>query len=475
MTAEPSPISEREREILRLVAMGATNQQIAHQLNISINTVKVHLRNIFGKIGAASRTEATVYAIQQGLVTIERQSSVGHDTLPEAVATAVAPPPPEIVAASADPAIELLQASSEPLAPSDTGALAAERAEAAAPEAMLQPANKPRRLAMLPLILGVLLLAVLALVGYLVFQNRPEPVTTVPTAEQSRWRPRGVLPKPRSDFGAVTYDGKIYVLGGQAAGGVSASVERYDPASNTWSSLGDKPTPATHVQAALVRGLIYVPGGEGADGKTLTVFEAYDPRNQRWQTLAPLPEPRSRYAVASVEGRLYLFGGWDGSRYRAEVFVYDPGNDTWSTGAPLPTPRRNAGAAAFEGRIYVMGGENESGALRLNERYDPNGNQGAQWTNVTPLELAVATPAISSVASNIWVFDPATRATLQYNPAADAWKSIEIPASVSGSSRAVAFNNTSVFLFGQASDGTSTLSEYQAIYNLFLPNTGSNS
>src|SRR6185436_7090691 len=69
MTTE-SQISEREREILRLVAMGATNQQIANQLNISVNTVKVHLRNIFGKIGAASRTEATVYAIREGLVNV---------------------------------------------------------------------------------------------------------------------------------------------------------------------------------------------------------------------------------------------------------------------------------------------------------------------------------------------------------------------------------------------------------------------
>src|SRR5215831_16734131 len=78
MSVEPSQISEREREILRLVAMGATNQQIAHQLNISINTVKVHLRNIFGKIGAASRTEATVYAIQQGLVTLDRSPEVAQ-------------------------------------------------------------------------------------------------------------------------------------------------------------------------------------------------------------------------------------------------------------------------------------------------------------------------------------------------------------------------------------------------------------
>ncbi|HRC74171.1 MAG TPA: response regulator transcription factor, partial [Kouleothrix sp.] len=71
MSSESAQISERERDILRLVAMGATNQQIANQLNISINTVKVHLRNIFEKIGAASRTEATVYAIRQGLVQLD--------------------------------------------------------------------------------------------------------------------------------------------------------------------------------------------------------------------------------------------------------------------------------------------------------------------------------------------------------------------------------------------------------------------
>src|SRR6476469_9339926 len=68
MSNEISQISEREREILRLVATGATNQQIAYQLNISINTVKVHLRNIFGKIGVTSRTEATVFAVRNGLV-----------------------------------------------------------------------------------------------------------------------------------------------------------------------------------------------------------------------------------------------------------------------------------------------------------------------------------------------------------------------------------------------------------------------
>jgi DNA-binding CsgD family transcriptional regulator/pimeloyl-ACP methyl ester carboxylesterase len=63
----PSGLSEREVEVLRLLAQGKSNQQVADELFISPNTVSHHLRNIFAKTGTVNRTEAAFFAHQQGL------------------------------------------------------------------------------------------------------------------------------------------------------------------------------------------------------------------------------------------------------------------------------------------------------------------------------------------------------------------------------------------------------------------------
>jgi DNA-binding CsgD family transcriptional regulator len=64
----PGGLSEREVEVLRLIAAGRSNQQIADELVISHNTVIRHVSHIFAKTGAANRTEAAAYATRHGLL-----------------------------------------------------------------------------------------------------------------------------------------------------------------------------------------------------------------------------------------------------------------------------------------------------------------------------------------------------------------------------------------------------------------------
>ncbi len=62
------PLSEREIEVLQLIAKGLTNQEIASRLYLSLNTIKVHTRNIYGKLGANNRTQAVAKARALGLL-----------------------------------------------------------------------------------------------------------------------------------------------------------------------------------------------------------------------------------------------------------------------------------------------------------------------------------------------------------------------------------------------------------------------
>jgi two-component system, NarL family, nitrate/nitrite response regulator NarL len=70
---ERSPLSQREREIVALVAQGYKNKEMAEKMFISEQTVKNHLHNIFDKLGVSDRLELALYAIHKGLhLAVER-------------------------------------------------------------------------------------------------------------------------------------------------------------------------------------------------------------------------------------------------------------------------------------------------------------------------------------------------------------------------------------------------------------------
>jgi NarL family two-component system response regulator LiaR len=67
----PDPLTERELGVLRLVAQGKSNKEIAEQLSIAEMTVRAHVSNVLGKLHLASRTQAALYALRKGLASLE--------------------------------------------------------------------------------------------------------------------------------------------------------------------------------------------------------------------------------------------------------------------------------------------------------------------------------------------------------------------------------------------------------------------
>jgi DNA-binding NarL/FixJ family response regulator len=66
--SETAALTHREQEVISLVSQGGTDQEIANQLNISVHTVKTHMRNILAKLQLSHRHEAALYAMREGLI-----------------------------------------------------------------------------------------------------------------------------------------------------------------------------------------------------------------------------------------------------------------------------------------------------------------------------------------------------------------------------------------------------------------------
>jgi NarL family two-component system response regulator LiaR len=67
----PETLTPREAEVLRLLAEGKSNKEIGAELVIGIKTVKTHVSNILSKLGVSSRTQAALYAVRAGLVSLD--------------------------------------------------------------------------------------------------------------------------------------------------------------------------------------------------------------------------------------------------------------------------------------------------------------------------------------------------------------------------------------------------------------------
>jgi DNA-binding CsgD family transcriptional regulator/N-acetylneuraminic acid mutarotase len=453
-------LSDRELEILRLVATGASNKEIAQKLVISPNTVKVHLRNVFAKIGAASRTEAAMFALRSGLV--------DHVVQPSA---------------------PLEETAAEEPAPNGSGPLEPEGALAGLPVSLVQP--EPAGFSIQRLLPWTLLLAlaVLLVVGALLLLRQSpaaQPPALTPTAalplvsSAQRWQDDASLPLARRGMAAEAYESAIYLTGGETPAGVTGSTLRYNADQDRWETLADKPTPVADIEAALIGEQIYVPGGRTAGGQPTDVLEVYDLRLNRWETRAPLPVALSGYALAAVDGRLYLFGGWDGQKTVATVYSYDPSTNAWQPRTPLSSPRAFSAAVALEGRIYLIGGADGSQHLTTVQVYFPQRDQAGDlpWEDRAAMPDGRSAMGATVIADLIYVFGGEGNSQpegglppLQYTPLNDHWTSFDRSPVAVGAHPVLVPLETRLHVIGGATPGGMSVfhQSYQAVYTIQLP------
>jgi DNA-binding CsgD family transcriptional regulator/N-acetylneuraminic acid mutarotase len=434
-------LSERELEVLHLVATGASNKEIARVLSISQNTVKVHVRNIFSKTGATSRTEAAMYAVRLGLVST---------------------PSPVEVSPGLETGASSTAGQDDSTAPADTRS----------PSVLRSPWLR------VSLFLLVLLLVVW---GGNEILNNPAPVTAIPSpaplTSQSRWESEAALPAGRSGLALAVYENQIYAIGGQMAEGVVGTLTRYRPGDAAWETLEEKPTPVMDVGAAVVGGRLFVPGGRKNDQMVTDILEIFEPREGTWLEGAAMPVALSAYSIVAFEGRVYLFGGWDGERYSDYVYIYDPTRDAWEEGAPMPTARGFSGAAVNGGRIYVIGGRDETGPLNVNEEYAPDldGSGELAWRTVAAMPDRRFGIGVAGLAGVVHVFggegDTGGQAPWKYFPASDTWQPFEKLDDTPWAFMGMVAAETDIHVIGglKGDSPSADHQAYQAVFTIAIP------
>jgi N-acetylneuraminic acid mutarotase len=140
------------------------------------------------------------------------------------------------------------------------------------------------------------------------------------------WTQEGEMPGSRAaGFGSVV-DGKIYVIGGY---GGSQRVDEYDPSTDTWATKSEMPTARRSLSTSVVDGTIYAIGGYIPDVRGhpgVATVEVYDPATDTWSTAPDMPTARFGPRSSVVDGMIYVIGGmgsWPGSGY-GTVETYAP-------------------------------------------------------------------------------------------------------------------------------------------------------
>lgn len=400
-------LSEREHQILLLVATGLSNRQIAGQLDISENTVKVHVRNIFDKIGVASRTEASLYAVRQGLIDVP------------------APPQPaEPLLAVVETTLPTAEVLPPPTLPSDV---------------LRRPLPRTGHIAV-----GIALALSLA-VGYGVWAAQPvAPLETIKPINDDRWNILPGVRQPRAHVVLAVVNGDLYAMGGGDDALQRRLVERFDNDTQQW-------LPATPLPFALTQGISWSDGSgvwviEARGDGTIHHWDGVD-----WRQTATLNAPAQIIQLVRWQGQWVVLAG---PAERAQLWSYD---QEWSLLTVLPPDVEAAALVVNAEQLLVVSTDGVVYAYAADKQtWFRDGELGQPWgTSVAYSVLGAVLVVQSGVPATLTVYSPGQGVVGQQT----------LPAFVTGGVQLVPWQMQLVI----GDERGITLVMYQALYQNFAP------
>src|SRR3979490_1800796 len=170
--------------------------------------------------------------------------------------------------------------------------------------------------------------------------------------------------------------------------GILAALLLSLPANAAWKPMATPPVPTGSAAAESINGIIYVAGGARASGKNATL-QAFNPTTNTWITLASMPLTLYQGDGAGViNSQLYVAGGWNGPLPTSVLLKYDPPSNTWTSLAGMSHLSACGATGVINSRLYVTTACNGySGYANYLDVYDPAANA---WTSLPGSDSATS-------------------------------------------------------------------------------------
>jgi serine/threonine protein kinase/N-acetylneuraminic acid mutarotase len=184
-----------------------------------------------------------------------------------------------------------------------------------------------------------------------------------------KWEALPPMNHPRAAAAAAVVGDKIVVVGGQANGKLVSQTEVFDGTS--WKDVKPMPTPREHLSAASDGRYLYAVGGRDLSAdKNAGALERYDPASDTWTTLKAMPKATGSVGAAYVAGQVVALGGEGTTSVSNTVQAYDVKSETWSQLTPLPTGRHGVAVTALKDSLYAIGGATTAGHVQSTAEAD---------------------------------------------------------------------------------------------------------